>query len=215
MGYFTIKNEVSSEFEEKKSKFIGHAKRVYTDEEARAFIDKIKEEHKEATHNVYAYIIGENMGIQRYSDDGEPQGTAGVPVLDVIKKNNVTDVAVVVTRYFGGILLGKGGLVRAYSKGAAEALKEGEIVEKVLGCALYITIEYDLLGKAQYICAQNMWHIEDTEYTDKVKIIILCTLEDAEVIKKEITQITSGKCEFSIADEKHYFKLNNRLIEEV
>lgn len=215
MGYFTIKNEVSSEFEEKKSIFIGHAKRVYSDEEARAFVDKIKEEHKEATHNVYAYIIGENMGIQRYSDDGEPQGTAGVPVLDVIKKNNVTDVAVVVTRYFGGILLGKGGLVRAYSKGAAEALKEGEIVEKVLGCALYITIEYDLLGKAQYTCAQNMWHIEDTEYTDRVRIIILCTLEDAEVIKKEITQITSGKCEFSTANEKYYFKLNNRLIEEV
>lgn len=215
MGYFTIKNEVSSEFEEKKSIFIGHAKRVYSDEEARAFVDKIKQEYKDATHNVYAYIIGENMGIQRYSDDGEPQGTAGVPVLDVIKKNNVTDVAVVVTRYFGGILLGKGGLVRAYSKGASEALKEGEIVEKVLGCALHITMEYDLLGKVQYSCAQNMWHIEDTEYTDKVKIIILCTLEDAEAIKKEITQITSGKCEFSIADEKYYFKLNNRLIEEV
>lgn len=215
MGYFTIKNEVSSEFEEKKSIFIGHAKRVYTDEEARAFIDKIKEEHKEARHNVYAYIIGENMGIQRYSDDGEPQGTAGVPVLDVIKKNNVTDVAVVVTRYFGGILLGKGGLVRAYGRGAAEAIKDAEIVEKVLGCALFITIEYDLLGKVQYTCAQNMWHIEDTEYTDKVKIIILSTLEDIEVIKKEITQITSGKCEFNTADKKHYFKLNNRLIEEV
>lgn len=215
MGYFTIKNEVSSEFEEKKSIFIGHAKRVYTDEEARVFVDKIKEEYKDATHNVYAYIIGENMGIQRYSDDGEPQGTAGVPVLDVIKKNGVTDVAVVVTRYFGGILLGKGGLVRAYSKGAAEALKEGEIVEKVIGYALHITIEYDLLGKVQYTCAQNMWHIEDTEYTDKVKIIILCTLEDAEVIKKEITQITSGKCEFSEVNKKYYFRLNNRLIEEV
>src|SRR5690606_33864219 len=97
------------------------------EEEARAFINKIKSEHKEATHNVYAYIIGQNMGIQRYSDDGEPQGTAGVPVLDVINKNLVTDTAVVVTRYFGGVLLGAGGLVRAYSKGAALAIKESGI----------------------------------------------------------------------------------------
>jgi thymidylate synthase len=91
VGYLTIKDEISSEFEEKKSIFIGHVKRVYNEEEAKAFINKIRSEHKEATHNVYAYIIGENMGIQRYSDDGEPQGTAGVPVLDVIKKNGITN----------------------------------------------------------------------------------------------------------------------------
>lgn len=216
MGYLTIKDEVSSEFEEKKSTFIGHAKRVYEEEDAKAFIDKIRGEHKEATHNVYAYIIGENMGIQRYTDDGEPQGTAGVPVLDVIKKNGVTNTVVVVTRYFGGILLGKGGLVRAYSKGAAQAIKEAGIVERVQGVALHIFIDYDLLGKVQYSCGQNSWHIEDTIYTDKVEIIILCTCEIMESIKQEIVQVTSGKCNFEKDREGYYFKIDNRLfIEEI
>lgn len=216
MSYLTIKDEVSSEFEEKKSIFIGHAKRVYKEEDAKTFIDKIRGEHKEATHNVYAYIIGENMGIQRYTDDGEPQGTAGVPVLDVIKKNGVTNTVVVVTRYFGGVLLGKGGLVRAYSKGAAQAIKEAGVVERVEGAALHIFIDYDLLGKVQYVCGQNFWHIEDAIYTDKVEIIILCTSEIMENIKNEIVQVTSGKCSFEKNDEGYYFKIDNRLfIEEI
>ncbi|GAA0718552.1 YigZ family protein [Clostridium malenominatum] len=214
MAYLTIKDEVSSQFEEKKSIFIGHAKRVYTEDEAKEFVNKIKSEHNQATHNVYAYIIGENMGIQRYSDDGEPQGTAGVPVLDVIKKNGITNTAVVVTRYFGGILLGKGGLVRAYSKGAAEAIKDAGVVERVKGYALHIFIDYDLLGKIQYLCGQNNWHIEDTIYTDKVEIIILCTEDSGEIIKKEVVQCTSGKGEFTKDEERYYFKIENRLYEE-
>lgn len=214
MAYLTIKDEVSSQFEEKKSIFIGHAKRVYTEDEAKEFVNKIKSEHNQATHNVYAYIIGENMGIQRYSDDGEPQGTAGVPVLDVIKKNGITNTAVVVTRYFGGILLGKGGLVRAYSKGAAEAIKDAGVVERVKGYALHIFIDYDLLGKIQYLCGQNNWHIEDAIYTDKVEIIILCTEDLGEIIKKEIVQSTSGKSEFMKDKENYYFKIENRLYEE-
>ncbi|MBU5485526.1 YigZ family protein [Clostridium sp. MSJ-11] len=214
MGYLTIKDQVSSEFEEKKSVFIGHAKRVYNEEEAKSFVDKIKSEHSQATHNVYAYIIGENMGIQRYSDDGEPQGTAGIPVLDVIKKNGITNTAIVVTRYFGGILLGKGGLVRAYSKGAAQAIKEAGVVERVEGCALHIYIDYDLLGKVQYLCGQNDWHMEDTIYTDRVEIIILCVEDLMERIKKEIIQVTSGKCDFAKDKEGYYFKIENRLYEE-
>jgi uncharacterized YigZ family protein len=214
MGYFTIKDEVSVDFEEKKSLFIGHAKRVYNEEEAKAFVYKVRSEHKEASHNVYAYIIGENLGIQRYSDDGEPQGTAGVPVLEVIKKNSVTDIAVVVTRYFGGVLLGAGGLVRAYSKGAAEAVKAAGIVEKVKGLRLEILIDYDLLGKIQYICGQNSWHIEDTEYSDRVKAVLYCETANIDMIKNTFVEATSGRALFTTSEEAYYFKLDNRLFKE-
>ncbi len=214
MSYFTVRNEASDQFEEKKSLFIGHAKRVYSEEKARQFIDKIKNQHKEARHNVYAYAIGENMGIQRYSDDGEPQGTGGVPALEVIKRKGITDVVVVITRYFGGILLGTGGLTRAYSKGASIAIEKAEIVEKVEGVEIHITIDYELLGKVQYLCGQNQWHIEDTEYTDKVCLKILTPVENAEKIKAEIVGATSGKSEFKLDDKKYYFKLGNRLFEE-
>ena len=155
----TLKNYGEDSFEEKKSEFIGYAKRVTTEEEAKEFVAEIKNQHKTARHNCYAYIIGENMGIQRYSDDGEPQGTAGIPILEVIKKNELTDCAVVVTRYFGGILLGTGGLTRAYTKGAVIAIEAGVVVEKVRGIRVAIDVEYDLYGKLQYICGQNNWHI--------------------------------------------------------
>ncbi len=214
MSYLTIKDEVSATFEEKKSIFIGHAKRVYNEEEARAFINKIKGQHKEATHNVYAYIIGENMGIQRYSDDGEPQGTAGIPVLEVIKKNGVTDIVVVVTRYFGGIMLGAGGLVRAYSKSAALAVKKGGIVLKVKGCRLDITIDYDLIGKVQYLCGQNSWIIEDIEYTDKVKIMLYSEINSLDLIEKSIIEATSGRAVFETCEDGYYFKLENKLFKE-
>ncbi len=115
MKYLTVKDETKSEFTEKKSLFIGHACRVYSEEEAIKFIEKIKTIYKDATHNVPAYIIGENREIQRYSDDGEPQGTAGIPALEVLKKKELTDTVIVITRYFGGTLLGSGGLIRAYS----------------------------------------------------------------------------------------------------
>lgn len=214
MNYYTIKEEARAEFEEKKSEFIGHVKRVHSEDEAREFINKIKAANKEATHNVYSYIIGLNRGIQRYSDDGEPQGTAGIPVLEVLKKNEITDAVVVVTRYFGGVLLGAGGLVRAYSKAAAMAVKEAGIVEKVKGIHLELTIDYDLLGKIQYICSQKLWHIEDIEYSDKVKVHLYCEVLDIDMIEKEFTEATSGKAKFFRHDEKFYFKQGNRLFPE-
>lgn len=213
MSYFTIKDESIAEFVEKKSTFIGHGKRVESEEEAKEFIQKIKGMHKEARHNVYAYMIGENRGIQRYSDDGEPQGTGGIPMLEVLKKNNITDVIVVVTRYFGGVLLGTGGLARAYSKGTSLAIKEAGIVEKVNGICLEMVIEYDLLGKLQYLCAQENVHIENVEYTDKVKIKILCEFSNLEKLKSQITGVTSGKALFEEDEMKMYFKLENRLYE--
>ncbi len=213
MSYFTIKDESIAEFKEKKSIFIGHGKRVETEEEAKEFIQLVKSQHKEARHNVYAYIIGENKMIQRYSDDGEPHGTGGIPMLEVLKKCDVTDVIVVVTRYFGGILLGTGGLSRAYSKGASLAVTEAGVVEKVKGIPLEIVIEYDQLGKLQYLCAEVNTHIENIDYTDKVKIKILCEFSNLEKLQAQIIEVTSGKALFQETGAKMYFKLENRLYE--
>ena len=211
MSYITIKDFGEDRFEEKKSEFIGYAKRVENEDEAKAFVNEIKSQHKQARHNCYAYVIGEKMNIQRYSDDGEPQGTAGIPILEVMKKSNITDCAIVVTRYFGGILLGAAGLTRAYIKGASIALKAAGVVEKVYGLKLSFEIEYDLYGKIQYICSQNSWHIEDSEYTDKITIHILCENSMAESIENEIVECTNGKVITRKSEEGIYFKENNRL----
>ena len=215
MSYITIREFGMDEFIEKKSQFIGYAKRCESEEEAKAFVTEIKNKHKQATHNCWAYTVGKNMGIQRYSDDGEPQGTAGIPILEVMKKSNVTDCAIVVTRYYGGILLGTGGLTRAYTKGASIALKAGGVVEKVNGAKLSFHMEYDMLGKIQYICGQNLWHIEDTEYSDKVIIHVLAEEDKIEEIKKEIIESSSGKIEITKSEEGIYFKEENRLFKVI
>lgn len=211
MSYFTIRKEASFNFEEKKSIFIGNISRIYSEDEARQFINKIKSDNKEARHNVYAYCIGKNKGIQRYSDDGEPQGTGGIPVLEVIKKSNITDVVIVVTRYFGGILLGTGGLVRAYSKAASGAVNESGIIEKVNGFEVQILIEYDLLGKFQYLCSENSWYMENVEYSDKVKVEILAVSEIVKEIQDKVLDLSSGRAEISISDEKSFFSSEGRL----
>ncbi|MCM1992533.1 YigZ family protein [Oceanirhabdus seepicola] len=212
MSYLTIENRASDEFEEKKSVFIGHIKRTETEEEAKEFVNEIKKQYKDARHNVYAYVIGENAGIQRYSDDGEPKGTGGIPVLEVIKKNELRNVTIVVTRYFGGILLGAGGLTRAYSKGASVSIKAGGIVEKVIGVPIKIELPYDLLGKVQYICASNNWHIEDTQYTDQVELQMYCEKEKLEMIMKTLINETAAKVSISEGDEGFFFKKGDRLI---
>lgn len=215
MSYRTIRNFGEDSFDEKKSEFIGYAKRVESEEEAKAFVAEIKNKHKQATHNCWAYVVGKNMGIQRYSDDGEPQGTAGIPILEVMKKSGITDCAIVVTRYFGGILLGAGGLTRAYTKGASISIKSAGIVEKVDGLKLTAKLDYDLFGKIQYICAQNNWHIEDTEYTDSVTISILAENGIVETIEGEFINSTNGKILIEKSEEGVYFKEENRLYKEV
>lgn len=212
--YFTVLKEAVGEYEEKKSIFIGAVKRCESEEEAKAFVTKIKNNHKEARHNCYAYVIGENMGIQRYSDDGEPQGTAGVPIIDVIKKKNLTNVAVVVTRYFGGVLLGAGGLVRAYTKAAAEAINNGEVVEKTLGRPIKLKISYDLLGKIQYFCSTNNYYIENTEYSDAVGVELYIEEEKLDIFKAKVIEATNGKIEISEDELTHFFKLEDRLFKE-
>ena len=211
MSYITVKEYGEASFEEKKSEFIGYAKRVNTEEEAKEFVNEIKSKHKQARHNCYAYVIGQNMGIQRYSDDGEPQGTAGIPILEVMKKSGITDCAVVVTRYFGGILLGAGGLTRAYTKSASMAVKEAGVIEKVDGLKLTVKIEYDLLGKVQYLCAKNNWHIEEIQYLDYVELFVFVETSNVEVMEKEITNLTSGKAEMARSEEGIYFKEEDRL----
>lgn len=215
MSYVTIRNFGEDRFIEKKSEFIGYAKRCESEEEAKAFVQEIKDMHKQATHNCWAYTIGEKMNIQRYSDDGEPQGTAGIPILEVLKKSNVTDCAILVTRYYGGILLGAGGLTRAYTKGASIALKSGGVVEKVKGLNLIIKLDYDLLGKVQYTCIQNNWYIENTEYTDKVVVNILVESDKALEIENEMTKISNGKIIMERTQEGIYFKEENRLYKNI
>lgn len=213
--YITVKQRAEDSFEEKKSEFIGYVKRVESEDEAKEFVNEIKSMHKQARHNCYAYIIGKNMGIQRYSDDGEPQGTAGIPILEVMKKQGITDCAVVVTRYFGGILLGAGGLTRAYTKGAAIGIEAAGVVEKVNGTRVAIDLDYDLYGKIQYLCGQNNWHIEDTEFTDGVKIYILIEDEKLETLENEVIEATSAKAKISKDMEGIYFKEGHRLYENI
>ncbi|KAA8672426.1 YigZ family protein [Clostridium sp. MT-14] len=214
MGYFTVKNQAGSRFEEKKSIFIGSVKRVYTEGDARRFINRVKEQNPKASHNVYAYVIGEKMNIQRYSDDREPQGTAGIPILEVIKKKKLTDIVTVVTRYFGGILLGKGGLAKAYSKSAVLSIDSAKIVERVKGSPIDISINYEDLGKLQHFFEQKSIPIENIEYADKVQLSINCILENVDLLINEIIDVTNGKCELIVGDEEFYFKVDNNLIKE-
>jgi uncharacterized YigZ family protein len=214
MNCKTVKDQSTIEFEEKKSIFIGNTKRVESEEDAKAFINIIKSKYKEARHNVYAYVIGDNQGIQRYSDDGEPQGTAGIPVLEVIKKNSLTDVVIVVTRYFGGILLGAGGLTRAYSKTASLSINESGIVEKVQGVCVSIETSYENVGRLQYLFGQNMWFVEESIYTDKVTFKLFIENSQVDIVTEKVTEATNGGCDISLSDAGLYFKLENRLYKE-
>lgn len=211
--YKTLHERGTDEFVVEKSTFIGHSKPVQTEDEAKEFIAEIKSKYKDATHNVWAYTIGENMNIQHYSDDGEPQGTAGIPTLEVIKKEDLRNVAVVVTRYFGGIKLGAGGLVRAYTKGAKIGLEAGKIVEKIQFVKVEIKCDYTLLGKIQNELSNRDYNIGDIEYTDTVSIPVFCRKDDLENLKKTIVELTNAKANIvekeeillSVMDDKILF----------
>ncbi|ETA80325.1 YigZ family protein [Youngiibacter fragilis] len=215
MGYRTIRNEGSSEFTEKKSVFIGSGRRVETEEEARAFIDKVKSTYKEARHHVYAYTLGENENIQRYSDDGEPQGTGGMPVLDVIRKSGLKNSVIVVTRYFGGVLLGASGLTRAYIRGASDAIGACGTIERVYGNELKLSIAYDLLGKFQHLLRENGIHIEDTSYAEDVEITLYIEEGRTAWLIAQLTEAASGRLGFITGDRSLYYKENDRLFTDI
>ena len=190
--YTTVSQFGVDEFIEKRSRFISYCKPVKTQEEAEEFIAEIRSKHWDARHNVFAYVLSEN-NIMRASDDGEPQGTAGVPVLDAIRKSGIVDVIVVVTRYFGGVLLGTGGLVRAYSQAVKEGLAHCRIGMKRPGCELEIQTDYNGIGKILYLLGQRGLEPTESIYTDTVTLHILIPAEDEEQMRKEITEATFGK----------------------
>lgn len=191
--YITVKGLGEAEIVEKKSRFIAHVKPIKTEEEAIAYIESIKKQYWDARHNCSAFQIGDKNQIQRYNDDGEPGGTAGMPILDVLRGRDIKDTIVVVTRYFGGTLLGTGGLVRAYSQSAKEGIKAAGIIERVLHNVLYITVDYTLSGKVQYEALNQGHIIKDTVYTDKVKYIILCQYDKTDAFIKNIINVTGNK----------------------
>ena len=183
-----------------------------SEEEAIEFINEIKKKHKDATHNVWAYTIGENMNIQRYSDDGEPQGTAGIPTLEVIKKEDLRDVVVVVTRYFGGIKLGAGGLVRAYTKGAKVGIEAGIVIEKVKYSEVKIKIEYTQLGRIQNEIMNLGFKVKDTIYSEDVELIVYVRNEEAQSLMDRIIDITSGTADVSLGEEYYLSEKDGELI---
>ncbi|MBR5514342.1 MAG: YigZ family protein [Ruminococcus sp.] len=194
MNYFTISKPASDSFIEKKSEFIGYIAPVKTNDEAVAFINEIKAMHRKARHNVYAYILRKD-NISRYSDDGEPQGTAGVPVLEVLQKRGLTDVCVVVTRYFGGILLGGGGLLRAYSHAASIACDAAHIMDMRLCHRLTIKTDYNLYGKINYILPNFDVITVKSDFADAVTLEILVMSDKLDALRKELTEVTNNSAE--------------------
>ena len=195
-----------------KSTFIGYAKPIKTEEEAIEFINEIKKKHKDATHNVWAYTVGKTMNIQRYSDDGEPQGTAGIPTLEVIKKEDLRDVVVVVTRYFGGVKLGAGGLVRAYTKGAKIGIDAAKVIEKVMYREVRIKIDYNQLGKVQNEIMNMNYFVKDIIYEDNVEIIVYSWLEEVIVLTDRMIDITSATAEINLGEEFYLSEQNGNII---
>lgn len=191
MNYFTISQTARASFIEKRSEFICHLAPVKTNDEAVDFINSVRAEHRKAKHNVYAYIL-RNDNISRYSDDGEPQGTAGVPVLDVLQKRGLTDVCAVVTRYFGGILLGGGGLVRAYSHAVSLACDEADIMNMCLCHRLKIRTDYTMYGKISYILPDFDTITVSSDFGSDVVLEILVLTEKLSPLIKNLTEITNG-----------------------
>lgn len=203
--YKTVARETETLLTEKKSKFISHVRPVDTEEAALEFLNKIRSEHPSATHNVYAYVIDEN-NISRYSDDGEPGGTAGMPVLDTIKNSGLVDVIVVVTRYFGGTLLGTGGLVRAYSASAKQGLDDAGIITKIMCDIISVKTEYDLVGKLQYHFAAKEYIITDTVYENDVTFFVASPKSDTNRLIAELTELTNGRAAIEKVAEKYIDK---------
>ena len=209
--YKTILEQAEAEIVEKKSRFIATVRPVKTEEDARNFIEEMKKKYWDATHHVFAYQLGERNEIQRFSDDGEPQGTAGLPVLNVLKGEDVKNTAIVVTRYFGGTLLGTGGLVRAYGKAAKEGLLVAGIAEWIRYCQYEVAVEYTDSGKVQYEILQDGHVLYDTQYTDQVRDQVLVEWEQAELFEKKMLDILKGKQVVKKMDEVYGVWQNDTL----
>lgn len=212
-SFKTVHSFGSDEIIVNKSRFIGYVSPINSEDEAIDFINQIKKKHSDATHNVYAYVYGDNSNIQRFSDDGEPSGTAGMPVLNLIKLENLKNVVVVVTRYFGGILLGAGGLARAYSKAAKIGIDSAIIVDKTLYCDVNTEIDYTLLGKLENELSKNNYLIKNKIFNEKVNLVILCLEEDVEKLKSLILNASSAKCKIEVNNSSYYSVKDGKLID--
>lgn len=206
--YKTVAEESETLIIEKKSKFYSHVKPVDNEADALAYLNEMRSKYADATHNVYAYVIDEN-NIFRYSDDGEPGGTAGMPVLDTIRKSGLVDVIVVVTRYFGGTLLGTGGLVHAYSASAKKGLLESGIVTRMMCDVVAVKVSYELSGKLQYMLASGGYMVEDTVYENDVTFYICSPLDETERLKSALIEATNGKAIINLIDKKYVDKGEN------
>ena len=210
--YKTVYEGGEGEIIEKKSRFIATVRPVNTEEEALAFIEEMKKKYWDARHNCYVYSVGKNREYTRCSDDGEPSGTAGRPMLDVILGEDIYNVAVVVTRYFGGVLLGTGGLVRAYSKAVQEGFRESRIIEKKHGICLTVTTDYTGIGKIQYIAGERGIPVLGSEYTDKVIMKLLIPSEDVDNVQKAVTEGTNGRAIMEKEKELYFATVDGQVL---
>jgi len=202
-SYLTIKNEGSAEIIIQKSRFIGYVKRVETEEEAQSFVQDIKKRHHDATHNCSAYIIGEHDQIQKANDDGEPSGTAGLPMLEVLKKQKLKDTAVVVTRYFGGIKLGAGGLIRAYGNTTSETIRETGVVKRQLMQGFSITVDYSLLGKLENMLRNSEHILKKINYLDTVEFIVYVKDGGEDPFQEWIVDLSSDQADVKELDQAY------------
>jgi len=202
-SYLTIKNEGSAEIIIQKSRFIGYIKRVETEEEAQSFVQDIKKRHYDATHNCSAYIIGEHDQIQKANDDGEPSGTAGLPMLEVLKKQKLKDTAVVVTRYFGGIKLGAGGLIRAYGNTTSETIRETGVVKRQLMQGFSITVDYSLLGKLENMLRNSEHILKKINYLDTVEFIVYVKDGGEDPFQEWIVDLSSDQADVKELDQAY------------
>ena len=202
-SYMTVRQAGHNEVTIQKSRFIGYASPCATEEEAIRYIQAIREQHREAKHHCYAYIIGSNSGIMRYSDDGEPGGTAGMPMLDLLKKEQTVNCCVVVVRYFGGILLGTGGLVRAYTQGCKLALEAAEIVRMELSDVIQCRVNYSLWNSIQYALKNMDILVGGVQYLDTVEFEYAVRKKDSEESIRTLLNKTDGKLEYKILEEAY------------
>ncbi|GGD10741.1 YigZ family protein [Pontibacillus salipaludis] len=196
-NYLTVNGEGFEEIVIQKSRFIGYVKRVETEEEAKAFVQEIKKKHSNATHNCSAYMVGEHDQIQKAHDDGEPSGTAGVPILDVLKKKELKDTAVVVTRYFGGIKLGAGGLIRAYSGATSQALETTGIVRRQLMRTMKVTVDYTLLGKVENELRNSQYALKGINYLEHVELEVYVVEGEEDAFTSWMVDLTSGQAKIT------------------
>ncbi|WP_307472741.1 YigZ family protein [Cytobacillus purgationiresistens] len=198
--YLTVQGYGEHEINIQRSRFIAYVSRAETEEEAQAFIQKMKKQNWDATHNCSAYLIGENDHIQKANDDGEPSGTAGVPILEVLKKKQLKDTVVVITRYFGGIKLGAGGLIRAYGKATSEGIRTTGIVERQLMRVMHTKVDYTFLGKLENELRSSVYTIKDIHYSDLVEIETYTKEDESDTFSEWMVELTNGQATISQGD---------------